>query len=75
MVRAFHAGQSLRAVAERFGVSVSFVRRWVQRAGVQRLDRVDWSDHRTTRDQTHNRTSSKIECCILRMRKKLKTKS
>ncbi|MDR1478652.1 MAG: helix-turn-helix domain-containing protein [Planctomycetaceae bacterium] len=33
MVRAFRSGQSLRAVAERFAVSVSFVRRWVQRAG------------------------------------------
>ena len=75
MVRAFRSGQSLRDVSMRFGVSLSFVRYWNNRAGDQRLDRVDWKDHRTTRTQTHNRTSSKVERCILRTRKNLKSKS
>jgi hypothetical protein len=75
VVRAFRNGQSLRVIAKRFGVSVSFVYRCVVRAGDQRLDRVDWNDHCTTRDHTHNRTPAKVECCILQIRKNLKAKS
>src|SRR5437868_1513300 len=57
MVAAVRKGQSLRAVARRFGVGVATVACWVERARGQRLDRVDWSDrpsapHRTRRTQT-----------------------
>jgi transposase-like protein len=75
VVRAFRNGQSLRVVAQRFGVSVSFVYRWVQRAGVQRLDRVDLTDHRTTKRKTPNRTNPKVERCVIQLRKNLKDKS
>ncbi|MDB5313764.1 MAG: hypothetical protein JWO38_7966, partial [Gemmataceae bacterium] len=44
MVAAVRRGASLRAVAERFRVSLWTVQTWVARAGDQRLDRVDWSD-------------------------------
>src|SRR5262249_38697168 len=44
MVAAVRAGASLRHVADRFGVALATVQRWVARAGQQRLDRVDWAD-------------------------------
>jgi len=44
MVEAVRAGASLRHVADRFGVALATVQRWVARAGHQRLDRVDWAD-------------------------------
>jgi transposase len=75
VVRAVRNGQSLRVVPVRFGVSVSFVRRWKERAGTRRLDRVDWSDHRTTRNKTHNRTPLEVERSILQMRTDIEEQS
>jgi hypothetical protein len=56
-------------------VSDKFVRRWCSRAGNQRFDRVDWSNHRKERKKTHNRTSLQVERCIVRTRKYLHDKS
>jgi hypothetical protein len=48
-------------------VSIRFVRYWCDRAGHQRLDRVDWTDHRATKNNTHNRTDIKVERCIIKL--------
>jgi hypothetical protein len=74
-VSALRGGQSERSVSSQFEVSRSVVRRWFQRAGLERLDRVDRSDHRNTRGTTHNRTSRDVEECILKMRNYLKVTS
>jgi hypothetical protein len=55
VVRAFRNGQS----AYQYKVLARFVRYWCDRAGDHRLDRVDRTDHRTTKRQTHNRTNTK----------------
>jgi hypothetical protein len=44
MVAAVRRGQSLRAVAAQFAVSVSVAAYWVNRARGKRLDRVQWTD-------------------------------
>jgi transposase len=75
VVQAVRGGQSQRAVAFQFKVSEMFVRYWNQRAGCQRIDRVDWTDHRTTRSTPHNRTKPNVERCVLKIRKYLKEKS
>jgi transposase-like protein len=75
IVRVVRNGQSPRVVACHYKVSARFVRYWCNRAGDHRLDRVDWTDHRTTKHQTHNRTNTKIERCIIKLRKNLKNKS
>jgi transposase len=75
VVQLVRSGQSKRSVACRFNVSDKFIRRWCVRAGNQRIDRVDWSDHRKKRKKTHNRTSLQVERCIVKTRKYLHDKS
>jgi hypothetical protein len=53
-------------------VSEKYVHYWCDRAGDHR---VDWTDHRTTKSQIHNRTNTKIERCIIKLRKNLKDES
>lgn len=67
MVAAVRRGQSLRAVARRFGVGVAAVAMRVERAQGQRLDRVDWSDHPSA-PHTTRRTNSSPEDLVLRIR-------
>ena len=70
MVAAVRRGQSLRAVARRFGVGVATVTLWVERARGQRLDRVDWSDRSSVPHRTQ-RIDSSTEDLILTVRKEL----
>jgi hypothetical protein len=70
MVAAVRRGQSLRAVAGRFGVGVATVAHWVQRAKGQRLDRVEWSDRSCAPHQTR-RTETSLEDLVLKARSDL----
>ena len=70
MVAAVRRGQSLRAVARRFGVGVATVTLWLERARGQRLDRVDWSDRSSVPHATQ-RTDSAMEDLVLAVRKEL----
>jgi transposase len=63
-------GQSLRAVAKKFGVGVATVAYWVQRAKGQRLDRVDWSD-RSRAPHTTRGTETALEDLVLQTRRDL----
>src|SRR5262245_52940541 len=70
MVAAVRKGQSLRAVAESFGVGVATVALWVRRAEGQRLDRVEWRDRPSAPHETR-RTAAAVEERILRARRAL----
>jgi transposase len=70
MVAAVRRGETFRAVARRFHVSVATVAYWVERAKDQRLDRVDWRDHPSTPQRTR-RTARAVEDQVLRLRKEL----
>lgn len=71
MVLAVRRGDSLRAVARRFGVTLRTVQRWVQRAGRQRLDRVAWSDRPVGVHRSRQRTPLRVEREILATRRRL----
>jgi transposase len=71
MVRRVRAGQSRRAVAREFGVDVSTVSYWVNRAAGQRLDRADFGSRKTGR--AWNRTAVKVERKIVQLRSQLRT--
>lgn len=68
---AVRRGQSQRAVARRFGVSLQTVQHWIARAGARRLDRVDWSDHRGRSHPAPHRTPLALEDRILELRAQL----
>ncbi|MHB1426379.1 MAG: hypothetical protein ACYC3I_24720 [Gemmataceae bacterium] len=70
MVAAVRQHHSLRTVARRFGVSISTVVYWVQRAKSQRLDRVDWTDRSRAPHRTQ-RTAHELEEQVLRLRRQL----
>jgi hypothetical protein len=70
MVAAVRRGQSLHAVAEKFGVGVATVAHWVERAKGQRLDRVDWSDRSRAPHKTR-RTTITLEDLVLQTRRDL----
>jgi hypothetical protein len=70
MVAAVRRGQSLRAVAQQFGVGVATVAYWVERAEGQRLDRVDFADRSRAPQQTR-RTARALEDRVLQARKEL----
>lgn len=67
MVTAVRRGQSLRSVAEQFGVGLATVAYWVQRAKGRRLDRVDFADQARTPRRTR-RTDITLEDLILQTR-------
>jgi hypothetical protein len=70
MVAAVRKGQSLPAVARRFGVGVATVACWVGRAEGQRLDRIDWSDRSSVPHQSR-RTEASLEDQVLKVRREL----
>jgi hypothetical protein len=75
MVAAVRAGESLRAVARRFHVSLDTVRRWVQHAGELRLDSVDWSDRPDGPKASPRRTPQSVEDDVLAWRMRLRSES
>jgi hypothetical protein len=75
MVAAVRAGQSQRAVSRQFGVALSTVQLWVERAEGQRLDRVDWSDRPYGPHHSPGRVSCELEERIVQLRGELKADS
>jgi putative transposase len=75
MVEAVRQGTPLRQVADRFGVALRTVQRWVARAGAQRLDRVDWSDRPCGLPTPANRTERHLEDLVLTIRQQLRDTS
>lgn len=71
MVQAVRRGASMRQVADRFGVALATVQRWVARAGEQRLDRVDWADRPCGLPTPVNRTERSLEDLVLTTRQHL----
>jgi hypothetical protein len=74
MVAAVRRGDSQRQVANRFGVALCTVQRWVERAKGRRLDRVDWSSRSQAPKRT-GRTKAAIEQQVLTIRRRLKDHS
>lgn len=72
MVRAVRSGQSWRAVARQFGVSVGLVGFGLRRARGRRLDCVDWSDRSSGPPLPPNRTKRRVERHVLRLRRWLR---
>lgn len=72
MVAAVRRGQSMRAVARRFRVSLATVQRWVARAGRDRLDRADLSDRPAGCRRSARRTPPRVERAILAARRRLR---
>jgi transposase len=70
MVSLVRSGKSMRAVAAKFHVDVSTVSFWVRRAEGRRLDRVDFSDHKSGR--AWNRTAFDVEQRIAALRSELR---
>ena len=70
MVSLVRSGKSMRAVAAKFRVDVSTVSFWVRRAEGRRLDRVDFSDHKSGR--AWNRTAFAVEQRIAALRIELR---
>lgn len=75
MVAAVRRGASMRAIARAFGVGLFTVQRWVNRAGSNRLDRVDWSDRSSRPRTVANRTRAETERAVLTARETLRTTS
>ena len=71
MVELVRAGVGMREVGRTFRVSLSVVQRWVERAGGERLDRVDWTSKPTRADRAPNRTGFEFETTILSVRSNL----
>src|SRR5258708_2528474 len=69
MVETVRSGQSLRAVAKRFGVSPATVQHWVRHAEDKPLEQVTWEDGAHTPHQVPNKTRLEIEQRILEARR------
>jgi hypothetical protein len=74
-VAAVRQGLSLRHVAHQFGVPLATVQYWVQRAGEQRLDRVDWSNRLPGARTPVNKTPPPLEDLVLTIRHELRQHS
>jgi transposase len=74
-VAAVRHGQSLRAVARQFRVSLRTVQLWVARAQGQRLDRTDWSDRPRGGRRSRRATASRTENLVVRLRQQLQESS
>jgi len=75
MVAAVRRGDSKRSVARQYGVALSTVQLWVDRAAGKRLDRVDWSDRPSGPSVSPRRTSREKEEVVLQIRQELKETS
>lgn len=74
-VKAVRKGESMRAVARRFGVALRTVQRWVQRAGPAPLPRVDWASRPRAPKRLANKTEAALERRICALRKELEQES
>lgn len=75
MVSMVRQNLPLRVVAAKCRVALSTVQRWVERAGEQPLDEVDWSDRPAGCRASPRRTPKRVEERVLRVRRRLKTQS
>ena len=75
MVAAVRRGESQRSVARRLGRSLRTIQRWLERAGSNRLDRVDWADRRRGPKRPINRVAAEVEENVLAVRTALKNTS
>lgn len=74
-VKAVRKGESMRAVARRFGVALGTVQRWVKRAGDQPLKTVEWASRPTAPRRVANKTEASLERRICALRKELEKES
>jgi len=74
MVALVRRGFSLRQAAWHLGVGFSTVRRWVQRAGDTRPERVEWAD-RSSAPHHPRRTERELEDRVLKLREVLRETS
>ena len=75
LVRAVRKGESMRAVARRFGVALGTVQRWVQRAGDGPLPTVEWANRSRAPQRVANKTEASLERRICALRKELEKES
>ena len=75
MVAAVREGESRRSVARRFGVGLATVQRWIERAGEEGLERVDWASRSSAPARQARRTPAEIEDEILTVRRTLREES
>lgn len=72
MILDIRRGRSYRWVAQRYGVGLATVARWVNRTEGQRLDRTDLSDRPGGHRRALNRTDDAMEERVLTVRSQLK---
>lgn len=75
MVELARRGQSIRAVAQQFGVSRRTVARWVERASGQRLDRTCFTNLSSAPHKVANRSPYATEELVLQLRRELREQS
>lgn len=75
MVEAVRRGESLHAVAARFGVSSATVFKWVARSRGRRLDRADFADQPRGPKVAWNRSTPATERAVLEIRQRLRQHS
>ncbi|MGH9155640.1 MAG: hypothetical protein ACRD1K_07400 [Acidimicrobiales bacterium] len=71
MVEAVRQGHPQRQVAIEFGVALSTLQWWLNRAGTQPLAQVDWGTHSRAPVRVHNRTPPAVELAVLACRHRL----
>src|SRR5574341_999717 len=71
MVGQLRRGRSLRAVARLYGVALSTVQRWRDRARQRRLDRTDWADRPVGCRRPTHCTPPAVEESVLAVRQEL----
>lgn len=72
MVAAVRGGQTQRAVARRFGVSLGHLQYWLTRTQGQKLSQVDWADQSTAPRQQGRQTKVTLQRRILSLRQELR---
>ena len=73
MVAMVRQGESQRAVARRFGVTLHTVQRWLARADGLGLEAVDWSERSHAAHKIANKTPTDVEQKICALRKELES--
>ncbi len=74
-VQAVRKGESMRAVARRFGVTLRAVQRWVKRAADTPLKKVDWATRPKAPRCVANKTAQELEQRVCVLRKELEKES